>query len=229
MTRVELQFPTLSQEKIASLSTLNDFLSSNVAQSSFFQSSAVTIYTDVRGPYIASSLSSLSQASINAASKRATSTYEKGENGIVYYSPAIEKIFEAEYENISALFSADLWTKTYSATTQPAMLSFANTIRQLNQHVKANMMTDCFLAYDVIECVTDVAKRLGNKTGEKSDFAESSKPIRQTALSSFYELMEDVKRRGLNLAVLPPDLGVCELITVVCFMIHSKVVVYSYF
>ncbi|KAF3937384.1 hypothetical protein ABW19_dt0205903 [Dactylella cylindrospora] len=207
----KLAFPTFSPDKINTLAVLNEFLSSTIAASSGLQSNAITVYAEVRGQYIANSLSSLSQGCVNTATRRAlTNPYEKGDNGIPHYALALEGMFDSEYENICRLFNSSSWLKVYTSTTQPAITVFSNTIRQLNTHIKANMMSDCFLAYDVIECVTSTANRLGMKTGEKNEFVEALKPIRQTASASFYELLEDLKRRGNSIATLPIDFTVCE-------------------
>ncbi|EPS36598.1 hypothetical protein H072_9818 [Dactylellina haptotyla CBS 200.50] len=207
----KLPFPTFNPEKISTIAVLNEFLCSTLATSSNVQSNVLTVYADVRGNYISSSLSSLSQACVGTATRRnITVPYEKGDNGITHYAQAIEGIFTAEYENIKSLFSSENWLKVYTLTTQPALTVFSNTIRQLNKHIVTYMISDCFLAYDVIECVSATANRLGTKTGEKNEFVDALKPIRQTASASFYELLEDLKRKGGNLATVPLDGTVCE-------------------
>ncbi|KAJ6258229.1 hypothetical protein Dda_7148 [Drechslerella dactyloides] len=207
----KLPFPTFSSDKLNTLAVLNEFLSSTIATSSGLQSNAANVYVDVRGQYISTSLSSLSQGCVNTATRRTvTNPYEKGDNGIAHYAQALEGIFSAEYENIIRLFSASSWLKVYTATTQPAITVFSNTIRQLNKHVLTYMISDCFLAYDVIECITATATRLGTKTGEKTEFAEALKPLRLSASASFYELLEDLKRKGNNMPTVPLDFTVCE-------------------
>ncbi|KAF3904913.1 hypothetical protein ABW20_dc0108474 [Dactylellina cionopaga] len=207
----KLAFPTFNPDKINTIAVLNEFLSSTIATSLKLQSNALTVYADVRGNYISTSLSSLSQACIGTATRRNVSTpYEKGDNGIHHYAQAIEGIFVAEYENIVRLFPSSSWLKVYTTTTQAAMTAFSTTVRQLNSHIVKYMISDCFLAYDVIECITAIATRLGTKTGEKTEFVEALKPIRQTASASFYELLEDLKRKGAILPSVPVDGTVCE-------------------
>lgn len=196
------------------LAVLNDFLSSTLAQASGIQSNAIQIYAELRSQYIVNTLSSLAQATLNTASRRgATSLYDKGSNGIVMYTRALESIFLSEYENISRLFAPSSWTKIYSQTVAPALQAFATTIRDLDKFVRANMMTDCYLAYDVIETVTPTASKLGAKTGDKEGFADALKPIRQSAQGSFSDILEDVKRKAATLVTLPADNGVCEITT----------------
>ncbi|KAK6343499.1 exocyst complex component exo70 [Orbilia blumenaviensis] len=225
----KLPFPTFNPEKLKTIAIINEFLSSTIGTASASttgtaassastsatqqaaQSSAINIYSDVRGTYISSSLSSLSQGCVNTATRRNTSVpYEKGDNGISHYAQAIEGIFSAEYDNIQRLFKPNLWLKVYTATTQQALTVFSNTVRQLNKHIVTFMITDCYLAFDVIECVTATATRLGTKTGEKNEFVEALKPIRQTASASFFEILEDLKRKGNSMAAVPLDATVSE-------------------
>ncbi|EGX44118.1 exocyst complex component exo70 [Orbilia oligospora] len=212
----KLPFPVFTPEKLKTIAVINEFLSSTIgttatSQSQQAQSSAINIYADVRGTYISSSLSSLSQGCVNTATRRNTAVpYEKGDNGISHYAQALEGIFSAEYDNIQRLFKSNVWLKVYTQTTQQALTVFSNTVRQLNKHIVSFMITDCYLAFDVIECVTATATRLGTKTGEKNEFVEALKPIRQTASASFYEILEDLKRKGNSMASVPLDATVSD-------------------
>ncbi|KAK6525882.1 exocyst complex component exo70 [Arthrobotrys megalospora] len=213
----KLPFPTFTPDKLKTIAVINEFLSSTIGttassqQNSNVQSSAINIYSDVRGTYISSSLSSLSQGCVNTATRRNVNVpYEKGDNGIAHYAQALEGIFSAEYDNIQRLFKPNLWLKVYTATTQQALTVFSNTVRQLNKHIVSFMISDCYLAFDVIECVTATATRLGTKTGEKNEFVEALKPIRQTASASFFEILEDLKRKGASMAAVPIDATVSE-------------------
>ncbi|KAJ5133201.1 hypothetical protein N7526_004566 [Penicillium atrosanguineum] len=81
------------------------------------------------------------------------------------------------------------------------------TLRELNQYIKANLMTDCFLAFEIIEIVTAMSYRIDSKTAElKSLLIEALRPVRETAKSSLSELLEETKRKAAN-ATLPPDGG----------------------
>jgi len=72
------------------------------------------------------------------------------------------------------------------------------------------MITDCFLAFDVLESVNPAMGRLAAKTGEKDGFLEAMKPIKYTATGSFQEMIEDVKRKGAAIQILPVDNAVLE-------------------
>ncbi|CCX30862.1 Cullin repeat-like-containing domain protein [Pyronema domesticum] len=207
----ELPFPTFSSQKINTLAVLNDFLSSTLAAASGLQSNATSIYAEVRGPYITSSLSSLALATINTTRRTASTVYERGSNGIGMYTSSLEAIFDAEYENICHLFPSSSWSAVYHGTTSQAMSVFKRTVQDLNTFISRNMSTDMFLAYEVIECVQPTSQRLKDKTGEQREFTETLKPIRQTAQGSFAFVLEDLKRQGAAMMTLPVDYTVAEI------------------
>lgn len=195
------------------LAVLNDFLSSTLAQSSGIQSNATSIYAEVRGPYMANSLSSLALATVNTTRRVGAAPYDKGSNGISIYTNSLEAIFEAEYENICHLFPSGEWATVYSNTTLQSMGVFKKTLTDLNTFVKQNMVTDCFLAYDVIENVQPASIRLKTKTGESREFSEALKPLRQTAQGSFSHFLDDIKKSGAGMVALPLDNTVADLTT----------------
>lgn len=208
---IDLPFPTFSSQKTNTLAVLNDFLSSTLATASGLQSNATTIYAEVRGPYITSSLSTLALAAINTTRRNTTAAYERGSNGIGMYTNSLEGIFDAEYENICHLFASNTWSTVYHGTTEPAMAVFKRTIQDLNTFITRNMSTDLYLAYEIIECVQPTSARLKSKTGEQREFTDALKPIRQTAQGSFNFMLEDLKRAGQSMVVLPIDFTVAEI------------------
>ena len=169
-------------------------------------SSSVQIYTDIRGPYLVDSLQNLSLASISTSrKKKSDELYRHGSNAINQYAKAIAGIFLAEFQNISLCFSRDDWTIAFETTCRPALAEFAKTLRELSVHIRSNLTTDCFLAYEIIEVVTDVAHHLNSKTGESLPFGDTLKPVRETAKFSLLELLEDQRRRIMSMAILPAD------------------------
>lgn len=213
MVSIDLPFPTFSSKTLNILAVLNDFLSSTLASACGLQSNATSIYADLRGTYLAQTLSSLSQASITTAQRRAATPYDKGSNGIVIYTKSLEAIFVSEWENICHLFATSIWSKIYADVIKPAMTQFAHTVNEINSHVRANVITDCFLAFDVLDSVNPTMGRLATKTGEKEGFVEALKPIKFTATGSFQEMIEDVKRKGSAIQTLPVDNSVLEFTT----------------
>jgi exocyst complex protein 7 len=201
-------FPLLSQDKTTRLGLINSYVASATRQSSYAsESPSIQTYAGVRGPYLTATLQNLASASVNTAKKKTPDAiYRQGTNGIGTYAKGMEGAFLAEYDNICALFSRDEWGKVFNLTCQSAISELARTIRELNTHIKANLTTDCYLAYEIIEIMSNLSSNLDSRTGElKPSFAAALKPIRETGKSSLAELLEDTRRRVSNLQVIPSD------------------------
>lgn len=188
---------------------MDKYISSSSARSTIanqLESPAVQIYADIRGPYLVGSLQNLSLASISTSKKKhSDELYRQGSNAIHQYVKAIDGIFLAEFQNVSTSFPRDDWTIAFDTTCRRALADFAKTLRELNVHIKSNLTTDCFLAYEIIEVVTDVAHHLNSKTGDPLSFGGALKPIREIAKFSLPELLEDQRRRIMSLTILPTD------------------------
>lgn len=110
------------------------------------------------------------------------------------------------------IFTGDQQGLVLQATFLSAMGEYSKTLRELNQYIKANLMTDCFLAFEIIEIVTAMSYRIDSKTAElKSLLIEALRPVRETAKSSLSELLEETKRKAAT-APLPPDGGSIPLV-----------------
>lgn len=122
------------------------------------------------------------------------------------YASGIEGIFLAEYQNITSIFLRDDWGAAYETTCRKAFGNFAKTVLELNRHIKSNITTDCFLAYEIVEIILGLSSRLDSKTGGlKLGFADAMKPIRETAKSSISDLIDDVRRRAQSITSIPGD------------------------
>lgn len=206
----EIPFPVLQQEKVSRLGLIDSFLSSTVGRDASYssrESPSVRIYAELRGAYLSGSLHNLSAASISTSKRKASGEiYRQGTSGIGTYAQGLEGIFSAEFGNISAIFAREDWGLAFEATCRKALAEFAKTLRELNMHIKQNLATDCFLAYEIVEIVTNVGYRLDKLSGQlKLPFADALKPIRENAKSSLPELIEDVRRRVSSMQTLPPD------------------------
>ncbi|OKO96568.1 Exocyst complex protein exo70 [Penicillium subrubescens] len=168
---------------------------------------------DVRGPYLNASLQNLSIASLNTVKRRPTDgPYKQGTNGIGIYSNALEGFIVVEHGIIVQIFTGDQQGLVLQATFLSAMGEYSKTLRELNQYIKANLMTDCFLAFEIIEIVTAMSYRIDSKTAElKSLLIEALRPVRETAKSSLSELLEETKRKAATVP-LPPDGGSIPLV-----------------
>ncbi|KAL9131598.1 MAG: hypothetical protein Q9217_000486 [Psora testacea] len=206
----QLSFPALPPEQTSHLRSMERCLASSSARSlSYNQRENVTIriYSEIRSSYLASSLQSLSIASISTSKrKNPEEPYRQGTSAIGTYANAMEGMFYAEFQNISAIFSREDWGVVLEATCRKALAELAKTLRELNVQIKVNITNDCFLAYEIIEIVTKVGQRLGQETGEvKLPFSETLKPVRETAKLSLPELLEDQRRRINSMQTLPFD------------------------
>ncbi|KAI1800256.1 Cullin repeat-like-containing domain protein [Daldinia bambusicola] len=196
-------FPLLTQDKISRLSLMNSYVSGN----SLSENPLIKIYADVRGQYLQQTLVNLAYASVNTAKKKSPDAiYRSGTNGIGMYAQAMEGLFVAEYDNICNIFMRQDWGPAFQMTCQAPLAELARTIRELNNHIKAHLNTDCYLAYEVIEIMSNLSNNIEERTGElKSTLAAALKPVRETGKSSLAELLEETKRRVGALQALPSD------------------------
>ncbi|PYH74667.1 EXO70 family protein [Aspergillus vadensis CBS 113365] len=213
----ELSFPSLPDETVAELGPVCSAIGSAASygpQRGDGGNPALKIYADIRGPYITSSLQNLAIASLNTVKRRAADgPYRQGTNGIGIYSNALESFIYAEHDILVRVFTGDQRGLALQATCRSALGEYAQTLRELNQYIRANLMTDCFLAFEIIEIVTAMSYRVESKTGElKSLFIEALRPVRETAKSSLSELLEETKRKAAGITMLPPDGGSVPLV-----------------
>ncbi|KAI0116996.1 Cullin repeat-like-containing domain protein [Daldinia grandis] len=196
-------FPLLTQDKISCLSLMNSYVSSN----SLSENPLIKIYAEVRGQYLQQTLVNLAYASVNTAKKKSPDAiYRAGTNGIGMYAQAMEGLFVAEYDNICNIFMRQDWGPAFQMTCQAPLAELARTIRELNNHIKAHLNTDCYLAYEVIEIMSNLSNNIEERTGElRSTLAAALKPVRETGKSSLAELLEETKRRVGAMQALPSD------------------------
>lgn len=166
---------------------------------------SVRIYTECRGPYLVNSLQGLSLASISTSKRKDNdTTYQQGTSAIGMYAAAIEGLFLAELHNISTIFPPKEHGIAIETTSRKALADFAKTLRELNMYIKQSLTTDCFLAFEIIEFVTNVAHRVNSAISDiKLPFADAVKPVRETAKASLPELLEDQRRRIGDMQILP--------------------------
>lgn len=202
------QFPVLSQDQIDRLRPLAAFLVRS-SDSSSKDGIAQGAYAKIRSSYISSTLRSSSLATVGSLKikdSKPDELYKRGNNGIGYYVKAIEGIFLSEYENITSIFPQDEVKRVFQLTCQPAVTEFANTVRELNNHVKANMATECFLSYEVEDLIQGLIAVFKERTGElKQDLTAAMKPIRDTAKQSFSDLIDALRRSVQEIQVFPGD------------------------
>lgn len=223
-------FPVLPPEKTAWLNSINSFVTSSTRQTSHETQEAPTAqaYASVRGPYLTSTLANLGAASVNTAKKRTPeAVYRQGTNGIGTYASALEGAFFAEYENIFAIFPGADCTRIFYLTCRGPMAELAKTLRELDLHIRSNLTTDCFLAYEIIEILSNLSSRIDDRIGGSGElkplFASAMKPIRDTGKTSLAELLDDTKRRVGGLQMLPTDGAAVPLSTEIMTRLQTMV------
>ncbi|KAF7918405.1 uncharacterized protein EAE97_011860 [Botrytis byssoidea] len=219
-------FPLLSQDKTTRLGLITNYIGSVVRQSGFVTESPVMqSYASVRGPFLKTTLQNLASASMNTAKKKTPDAmYRQGTNGIGTYAMGMEGAFLAEYDNICALFTRDEWGKVFNLTCQGAIAELSRTLRELNNHIKSNLTTDCYLAYEIVEIISNLSSNLESRTGElKPSFASALKPIRETAKGSLAELLDDTRRKINLLQTLPPDAATVPMTTETMMRLQTMV------
>ncbi|KAF2968228.1 hypothetical protein GQX73_g5299 [Xylaria multiplex] len=196
-------FPLLSQDSISKLSLMNSYVSGNSSS----ENSLVKLYAEVRGAYLSQTLVNLAYASVNTAKKKSPDAiYRSGTNGIGMYAQAMEGLFVVEYENICNIFMRQDWGPAFQTTCQAPLAELARTLRELNNHIKAHLSTDCYLAYEVTEIMSGLSNNLDTRTGElKTTLAAALKPVRETGKMSLAELLDDTRRKVGSIQVLPSD------------------------
>ncbi|KAK7927757.1 exocyst complex protein exo70 protein [Apiospora marii] len=195
-------FPVISQDKISRLSLVNSYVARNATS----ENPLVKIYAEVRGQYLQQTLLNLAYASVNTAKKKSEAIYRSGTNGLGMYSQALEGMIGAEYENICSIFLRQDWGTVLQLSSQIPLSELARTLRELNNHIKTHMTTDCYLAYEVTEIMSNLASNIEERTGElKGTLAAALKPVRETAKLSLPELLDDTKRKIGALQILPSD------------------------
>jgi exocyst complex protein 7 len=210
------EFPRISSTKSAQLRTINTNISnytSQIAPSGGLTPSA-KVYAQERGQYMASSLQNLATASISTARKVAPdATYKAGSCAITTYTTAIQGMYIAEYDNICPVFSRDEWGAVLTATCQDSLRTFASTLRDLDSHIRGHLLTDCYLAYEIVDVVSNTSFQIENHTGElKQNMSDVLKPVRETAKSSLSILLGDVRTKAAS-ATFPTDARALTLTT----------------
>jgi len=211
------EFPRISSAKSAQLRAINQNIAGYASQISKQGelSPAAKVYAQERGQYIQQSLQNLATASIATARKmEANAVYIQGSNGIVSYTAGLEGMYTAEYDSICGIFTREEWGQVLQTTCQPSLANFASTLRDLDAHIRNNLLTDCYLAYEIVEVVSNTSFQLENKTGElKHVMSDALKPVRETAKGSLSALLNDLRTKVRQMTSLPADAGSVPITT----------------
>ena len=205
-----LNFPTFSHEKLSQLRSIQHSLSTPTARALSYnqrENIAIRIYADARSPYLVNSLQSSSMASVSSSRRKNNEEpYRPRTSTIDKYAEAMEHILGAEFDNARNIFTREDLSLVLEATCRKAFSDLTKTLRELNMQIKANIIMDCCLAYEIIENISATGSKLSQQSSEwKLPFSDALKPIRETAKASLPELLEDQRRRINSIQMLPPD------------------------
>jgi exocyst complex protein 7 len=170
--------------------------------------STAKIFADIRGSYVARSLTNMSVATLSTARARnPESFYKKGDCSISSYKVALHGMLAAEYDNIRIIFAPEECTKLMLATAMPALKDFGKTMADLNNMILENLMRDCFLAYETMDIVTKMGGQLGDMAGLEiqKPIRELLRPVHNTAKISIGKMLEHTKNSVQRLATLPQE------------------------
>ncbi|CAF9916921.1 MAG: hypothetical protein GOMPHAMPRED_001153 [Gomphillus americanus] len=201
-------FPTFDRNTIAQLVEIYNFFSTSAALGGPSIDQAWSKYAKIRGAYLQSTLTNLSAATLSTStqpSPNGPELYRQGNCLIGTYAEGMNLAFFAEWRNISEI-SPKNHQKTMENTAAESLMELKDTISQLNSQIQQNITTDCFLAYDILGAINEMAFSIDKQTGcLKQQIFAAVKPIRDTAKRSLGDLLEDIRRRISSMVFLPND------------------------
>lgn len=215
----DLAFPVFPNDKASYLSDIANAIVSAGSQAARLgqrdDDQGVKIYAQTRGDYLHQSLQNLATASISTAKRNPNdpTVYKRGTNAIGTYAQCLEKMFMAEFENISKVFRGDTVGRVFVATCSRPLGDFNKTVFELNNIIRTRVLTDCFLAYEIIDMITPLSYRIEKRTGQlRPQFSDALRPIRETARSSLSEILARTRSQAESVPTLPPDGNTISLV-----------------
>ena len=169
---------------------------------------AVARYAEIRGRYLQSTLTNLATATLSTAKRlnNTTELYKPGDCAIDSYAEGMNLAFASEWYNISKIFNPKDRRGILETTASSALRELEETITQLNNQIKDNISTECFLAYDILGILNNLAFEIDKHIGcLKQEIFGAVKPIRDTAKQSLSDLFDDIRRRISSLVFFPND------------------------
>lgn len=202
------RFPTFDEGRISELVEIYQFLMKSASLGGPSGKTAVAKYAEIRGRYLQSTLSNLATATLSTAKRleKTSEMYKPGDCAIDSYAEGMNLAFTAEWYNISKIFSSKDRRAILETTASTALDELEETIKQLNNQIKDNIGTDCFLAYDILGILNNLAFEIDKHIGcLKQEIFGAVKPIRDTAKQSLSDLFDDIRRRINSMVFFPGD------------------------
>jgi exocyst complex protein 7 len=115
---------------------------------------------------------------------------------------------------LNYVFDREEWSDVYESTCQVPLQDFTKTLRELNGHIQKNLLTDCFLGFEICGMVRTLSMRLQKQTGAlKDQIYDSVKPVRETSKMSLSKMLEDTRSKTQALIAVPIDGGPVDITT----------------
>jgi exocyst complex protein 7 len=170
------------------------------------ESPTAKVYAEIRGEYIANTAKTLAMAAVNTGRKmNADQIYQPGTNTLPMYADGLKQLAETEYNVVSPVFRREEWERVCAATMRQPIQEFGKTLRDLNAQIQSNIMTDCFLAYEIIGIVQRLAMDLERIFDIRQPIMDALRPVRDTAKLSMSGLLSGIRDSAASLATLPAD------------------------
>jgi len=213
----DLPFPKIPPQPLQLLSTLGTFLGSMSGLESTYEQ----IYADVRGSFLSNSLSETAAAVLSSA---------QGRPNQASVSPAtlirsLIALLESEMDILQSIVRKRQ-TEVFMSTSIPPMGQFSRTFKALNTQIRGNPSSNFRLTLTILEDLA-LAQELIDKSslpresvdGIKKDIVALEREARGIAAVGVGDVIEDVKRRGNNVLMLPADANVIDLTVDVCSLL----------
>lgn len=202
-------FPPISEKTSSRLRIINSYMTYNLAPERRPGEDPQTViqYSNIRGPYLSTSLQNLASASITTARKAdPNALYMRGNSGIGHYSLALDQMFSAEYDSICPIFAREQWVRVHGLTCSIALKELTNVLSELYQHIQHHVLTDCYLGFEICEVVSSLSFKLESKNPEmRQPVQDALRPVREQAKYSLQRLYEDTKARTTGIMAIQGD------------------------
>lgn len=210
-----LPFPIYPEPELQLLKTYFTILPPNPDENviSKIQNAILVAYVDIRAERMASSLSTLAQGTLNTTHRRSSVPYDRGSNGFSTYCQSLTGLLKAEAANSDMLASKDV-AGLLPDIAKFAVSNFTKVIRDVCDYIGQNLLSECFLAFEMIEDLAYSIKLLESTLDAESreQLKQNLARLKSLATSSFSELIEDVRRKGAAIHSLTSDTGVLGII-----------------
>ncbi|KAL1920762.1 uncharacterized protein VTP21DRAFT_11397 [Calcarisporiella thermophila] len=196
--REDAEIPSPSTEALERLSSLTVYLSSSESETGYAPEYTKT-YIEIRSAHITRTLEPLLRSTSNYASQ----------------THCLLKLMQAEHRFASKIIKEQQTSYVFRGTIQPAFTTWLESGRDLLARSRRDLQREIFSVYDVLELLKkkkpEFEEMLRLAEMREDDMLEFVRDVRNTAMRSFAECMQEVKERNGRVLALPNDGTVSEL------------------